>query len=77
MCLGIPGKIISVYEDQELRMGLVDYNGARREVCLVGVPDAVQGDYVIVHAGFAISKVDEKEALETISMLDEIDENGM
>ncbi len=73
MCLGIPGKIINIYEEDGLRMGKVDFNGVRRETCLVGVPDAKEGEYVIVHAGFAISRMDEQEALETIRALDEID----
>ena len=73
MCLGIPGKIINIYDEDGLRMGKVDFNGVRHETCLVGVPDAKEGEYVIVHAGFAISRMDEQEALETIRALDEID----
>lgn len=72
MCLGIPGKIQSIYDEQGLPMGLVDYNGVRRAVCLSAVPGTKPGDYVIVHAGFAITKMDEQEALETLTLLDEI-----
>ena len=72
MCLGFPGRIISKYEKDGLIMGVVDYNGAQREVCLSSLYDVDVGSYVIVHAGFAISKLDEKEARETISLLDEL-----
>ncbi len=72
MCLGIPGKITKIYEEDGLTMGIVDYNGASRETCLSTISDPSVGDYVMVHAGFAISKMDEKEAMETIRVLDEI-----
>ncbi len=72
MCLGIPGKINKIYEADGLIMGMVDYNGALREVCLSTIQDPVLGDYVMVHAGFAISKMDEQEALKTIRVLDEV-----
>ncbi len=72
MCLGIPGRINQIYETNGLMMGMVDYNGAQREVCLSTIDNAAVGDYVMVHAGFAISKMDEQEALETIRTLDEV-----
>ena len=64
MCLGVPGKITAVSEtdDEVLRMGTVDFGGVTREVCLAYVPEAVPGDYVIVHVGFAITQLDEDEA---------------
>jgi hydrogenase expression/formation protein HypC len=74
MCLGIPGKITQVFNQDGLLMGLVEFSGVQRETCLAAVPDAQPGDYVIVHAGFAISRMDEAEALETIRVLDEINE---
>lgn len=73
MCLGIPGRIIAVHDTQGLPMGVVDFGGVRREVCLAYVADEVKvGDYAIVHVGFAISKVDEAEAQRTFEALREM-----
>ena len=73
MCLGIPGRIIELHRDGELAMGTVDFGGVRRDVCLAYVQDEVEiGDYVIVHVGFAISKVDETEAQRTFEALREM-----
>jgi len=69
MCLGIPGKVIETYEQDGLLMGKVDFGGAVRESCLVYTPDIQLGEYVIVHVGFAISKLSEKEAQETLEAL--------
>jgi len=75
MCLGIPGKVTDVYGSEGLQMGMVDFGGVRREVCLAYVADEVAaGDYVIVHVGFAISKVDEEEARRTFKLLEELSE---
>jgi hydrogenase expression/formation protein HypC len=75
MCLGIPGRITDVYPNEGLPMGMVDFGGVRREVCLAYVADEVDtGDYVIVHVGFAISRVDEEEARRTFKMLEELSE---
>jgi hydrogenase expression/formation protein HypC len=75
MCLGIPGKLTEIYGSEGLQMGMVDFGGVRREVCLAYVSGEVQaGDYVIVHVGFAISKVDEEEARRTFKLLEEISE---
>jgi hydrogenase expression/formation protein HypC len=74
MCLGVPGKIIEIYEDQKTRMGKVDFDGVTLEVCLEAVPEASIHDFVIVHAGFAISRLSEDEAAETLRYLKEIDE---
>ncbi len=68
MCLGIPGKIIEIYESHGTQMGRVDFEGVTKEVCLAYVPEAVIGDYAIVHVGFAITKVDEASAQETLKM---------
>jgi len=80
MCLGIPGRIIERRDDRGLPMGVVDFGGVRRSCCLAYVADQVEvGDYVIVHVGFAISKVQEDEARRTydtlreMSQLDELD----
>ena len=80
MCLGIPGRIIERHDDGGLAMGVVDFGGVRRSCCLAYVArDVEPGDYVIVHVGFAISKVQEEEARRTyealreMSQLDELD----
>jgi hydrogenase expression/formation protein HypC len=75
MCLGIPGKIVEIWGEQDplLRMGRVDFGGIVREVSLAYVPEALPGDYVIVHVGFALHTVDEQEAQETLKLLKEID----
>lgn len=71
MCLGIPGRIIEVQEGGLMRMGKVDFGGVARQVCLAYVPEAQVGDYVIVHVGFAISRLEEAEARETLQLLAE------
>jgi hydrogenase expression/formation protein HypC len=80
MCLGIPGKIKEIYTQDSTRMGKVDFNGVELEVCLEATPEANLGDYVIVHAGFAISTLSESEAKETLDLLEQIEsfqeENG-
>lgn len=72
MCLGVPGKIISIYEDGDLIMGKIDFGGVTRESCLSYVPEAQVGDYAIIHVGFAINLLSEDEALETLDLLREI-----
>jgi len=73
MCLGIPGRIIELHDAEGLPTGVVDFGGVRRDVCLAYVADEVAlGDYVIVHVGFAISKVDEEEARRTFEALREM-----
>lgn len=75
MCLGIPGRIAEVYGSEGLPMGVVDFGGVRREVCMAYVAGEVEpGDYVIVHVGFAISRVDEEEARRTFKLLEELSE---
>lgn len=73
MCLGIPGKIVRIVGKHGLRMGEIDFGGVTRKVCLAYVPEATVGDYAIVHAGFAISTVDEKEAARTLELAHEIE----
>ncbi|WP_409054979.1 HypC/HybG/HupF family hydrogenase formation chaperone [Streptomyces sp. SYP-A7185] len=69
MCLGIPGRILDVHDSAGVRMGMVDFGGVRREVCLAYTPEAGIGTYVIVHVGFAIAEVDESEAERTLDVL--------
>lgn len=72
MCLGVPGRIVETYEADGLQMGKVDFGGVLREVCLACVPEAALGEYVIVHVGFAISRLSEQEAQETLATLRQI-----
>lgn len=69
MCLAVPGKIIEITPTIGSMMGKVDFGGVIREVCLEAIPDAKLGDYVIVHAGFALNTLSEKEAQETLDAL--------
>lgn len=73
MCLAIPGKVLSIDTSVQPTMGTVSFGGIEKRVCLEWIPEARIGDYVIVHVGFAISKMDEKEALETLKLFDEIE----
>ncbi len=72
MCLAIPGKVIEIYEEAGLRMGKIDYSGTVNKACLAYVPDVKVGQYVIVHAGFAISVLNEDEAEEVFETFDEM-----
>ena len=72
MCLAIPGRIIEVYDEHSLKMGRIDYSGAINTACLEYVPEAQPGQYVLVHAGFALNVLDEAEALKTLALWDEI-----
>jgi hydrogenase expression/formation protein HypC len=72
MCLGIPGKIIEIHDDNGLRMGRIDFGGVVREACLEAIPEAKLGEYTIIHAGFALSILSEEEATETLDLLREI-----
>jgi hydrogenase expression/formation protein HypC len=72
MCLAVPGKIVEIFEQDKLKMGKVDYGGVFRETCLDYVPEAKVGDYCVIHVGFAISLMNEKEALETLDLLKQI-----
>jgi hydrogenase expression/formation protein HypC len=76
MCLAVPGKIVEIYETNGLLMGKIDFGGVVREVCLTFVPEAKAGDYTIIHVGFALNLIDEKEAMETLTLLDEISNQG-
>lgn len=77
MCLGVPGKVIAIEPDPNgMTMGKVSFAGIVKEVCLAYTPDVQIGDYVIVHVGFAISQVDEQEAMAVFKYLEEIEELG-
>lgn len=68
MCLGVPGRVEEIWDRDGTRMATVDFGGVRKEVCLAYVPDVTVGDYTIVHVGFALTKLDEKSALETLEL---------
>jgi len=72
MCLAVPGKIVEITENDGLQMAKVDFGGIFREACLDYVPEAKVGDYCIIHVGFAISLLSEKEAMETLDLLKQI-----
>lgn len=76
MCLGIPGKIIEIYNQSGMTMGKVDFGGVVRETCLDFTPEAKIGDYTVIHVGFAISLLSEEEAQKTLDMLREIGQLG-
>ncbi len=77
MCLAIPGQILSISDANPLmRMGKVSFGGIVKEINLAYVPEAVVGDYVIVHVGFAISTLDAEEAHRVFDYLQEMDELG-
>ncbi|MGB8480035.1 MAG: HypC/HybG/HupF family hydrogenase formation chaperone [Acidobacteriaceae bacterium] len=74
MCLAIPGKVVETFDQGGMRMAKVQFGGIIREACLEYVPDTKVGEYVLVHVGFAISKVDEEEAQRTYQILEEMDQ---
>jgi hydrogenase expression/formation protein HypC len=73
MCLGIPGQVTEIFEEQTLRMAKVRFSGVQRAVCLELVPDTKCGDFVLVHVGFALSRIDEAEALRLTELLAELE----
>jgi hydrogenase expression/formation protein HypC len=72
MCLAVPGRVDAIYDEQGTRMGRVDFGGVVKEVCLACLPEIAVGDYTIVHVGFAISKIDEASAKETLKTFEEL-----
>ena len=76
MCLGIPAKVIELYEANGMKMARVDFGGALKEACMEYLPEVKVGDYTIIHVGFGLSILDEQEALETMELLRQIDALG-
>jgi hydrogenase expression/formation protein HypC len=72
MCLAVPGEILETRESQGMRTGTVRFGGVSRDVCLDFVPEASAGDYVVVHVGFAISRIDPEEARRTFELLQQM-----
>ena len=73
MCLAIPGKIISIYESGGIKMCKVDFSGVVQEACIETVPEAKVGDFIIVHAGFALNILSEEEANETLEIFRQLE----
>jgi hydrogenase expression/formation protein HypC len=76
MCLGIPAKVIELYETNGLKMAKVDFGGVIKEACMEYLPEVKIGDYTIIHVGFGLSILDEQEALETMDLLKQIEAMG-
>ena len=73
MCLAVPGKVMSIDESNpELKMAKVNFSGVSKDICVQWLPDVEVGDYVLVHVGFALNKIDEKDAEETLRILREM-----
>ncbi len=72
MCLGVPGQVTEIRDDRGTRMATVDFGGVRKEVCLAYTPEAEVGQYTVIHAGFAITLLDEASALQTLKLFDEM-----
>ena len=72
MCLAIPGKVIETLESDGMKMAKVSFGGMVKQVCLEYTPEVTPGDYVLVHVGFALSRVDQKEAERTYQLLEEL-----
>jgi len=76
MCLGIPAKVVELYETNGMKMAKVDFGGVIKEACMEYLPGVKLGDYTIVHVGFGLSILDEQEAMETMELLKQIDAFG-
>ncbi|MDQ3432892.1 MAG: HypC/HybG/HupF family hydrogenase formation chaperone [Actinomycetota bacterium] len=72
MCLAVPGQVVSVEDRDDTRMAEVDFGGVRKDVCCEYIPDVATGDYVIVHVGFAIQRLDEESALKTLAEFEQM-----
>ena len=76
MCLAIPGKVVEIFDENGLKRGKIDYSGTLNTACLEYVPEVKVGEYVIVHAGFAISVIDETEANKTLELWNDMVEKA-
>ncbi|AGA28677.1 HypC/HybG/HupF family hydrogenase formation chaperone [Singulisphaera acidiphila] len=74
MCLGIPGRVVETYTEHDVLMGRVEFGGVYKRVCLEHVPDIVANEYVLVHVGFALSRIDEVEAKRVFAFLEEMNQ---
>ena len=74
MCLAIPGKVVSLFESEGMMMGKVNFGGIVKQVCLQYTPDVKVGEYVVVHVGFSLSKMNEEEATKTYKLLEDLNQ---
>jgi hydrogenase expression/formation protein HypC len=74
MCLGIPGRVVETYREHDVLMGKVDFSGVTKRVCLEHVPEVQIGEYVLVHVGFALSRINEAEAHQVFQFLNEMNQ---
>jgi hydrogenase expression/formation protein HypC len=74
MCLGVPGKVTAIFREHDLLMGTVDFGGVGKTVCLEHVAGIAVGDYVLVHVGFALTRLDEEEAQRVFALLEKMNE---
>lgn len=74
MCLGVPGKVVETYREHDVLMGKIDFGGVFKRVCLEHVPEVQIGEYVLVHVGFALSRIDEDEAQQVFRLLEEMNQ---
>jgi len=72
MCLAVPGRVVAIQGEDELRTARIDFSGVAREASLVFLPEVVVGDYVLIHVGFAIARIDEAAAKEALAALKEL-----
>lgn len=77
MCLAVPGKVKEIWDKEGTRMAYVDFGGVIKDVCLEFVPDIAVGEYAIVHVGFALQRLDERSALETLAVFEQMGELEM
>ena len=77
MCLAVPGKIVEIFEKNNVKMCNIDFGGSIREACLDFVPEAKIGDFTIIHVGFAMSIISEEEAQKTLDLIREIQEQDL
>ena len=76
MCLAIPGRLVEIHENNGMRMGKAEFGGIVKSICLDYIPDARIDDYVLVHVGFALSRVDAEEAARTYAILEQLNQLG-
>lgn len=74
MCLGIPGKVVEIYRENDVLMGKIDFGGVKKAACLEHVQEVEPGEYVLVHVGFALSRIDPDEAQRIFALLEELDQ---
>ncbi len=74
MCLAVPGRVVETYREHDVLMGKVDFGGVSKRVCLEHTPEAEPDDYVLVHVGFALSRIDEDEARRVFDFLKQMDQ---